>query len=322
MTANSARGFSIAVVAALFLCSLLRAQDRESEPNRDKPYSLAVDVELVELPVSVIDKDGRPVDGLQGDDFQVFEDKVQQQISLFKHEDIPLSVGLVIDNSASMRNKRERVNGAALTYARESNPDDQTFIISFDDEAYLEQDFTGSIGELVNALDNLSPRGQTALYDAVYLSAGHVVKGQHEKKVVLLISDGDDTASKYDFNKVVQALKQSRVTLYAVGLLEEGDSGGGFFRRSPGKKAKDALQEFAEVTGGHAYFPKSIDEVEDLCRRIAHEIRNQYTLGYSSSNPKRDGAWRDVSVKVNPPSKVKIAEVRSKPGYYAVAPPR
>jgi Ca-activated chloride channel homolog len=160
-------------------------QDQPQKQQQGDDFVLSVDVELVQLPISVLDKDGRPVNGLQKEHFQVFEDNMLQQIKLFQHEDIPLSMGLVIDNSGSMRNKRERVNSAALSFVRESNPEDETFIVNFDDAAYLEQDFTGSIGDLIDALDNLDTRGETALYDAVYLSVGHVKGGKKDKKALL-----------------------------------------------------------------------------------------------------------------------------------------
>jgi VWFA-related protein len=257
---------------------------------------------------------------LTKDHFTIFEDTTQQQIKVFKHEDIPLSLGLVIDNSGSMRNKRERVNGAALSFARESNPDDETFIVNFDDAAYLEQDFTGSIGDLIDALDNLDTRGETALYDAVYLSAEHVKSGKKDKKALLLISDGEDNVSKYGFNKVVEILKESKVTLYAVGLLEDNDQRGGLFRKPPSKKAREALQKFADITGGQAYFPKSVDEVEELAKNIAHEIRNHYTISYTPSNKKLDGSWRAIQVKVNPPKRVSKVTVLTREGYFAPRP--
>src|SRR5207237_3361132 len=177
----------IFVVAILLSSLVLLAQDK-SQPqksDKDKGYTLSVETLEVQLPISVLDKEGRPVNGLTKDHFQIFEDKIQQTIKTFKHEDIPLSIGLIIDNSGSMRNKRERVNSAALAFVRESNPDDETFIVNFADSAYLEQDFTGSIGDLIDALDNIDARGETALYDAVYLSADHVKSGKKDKKAIL-----------------------------------------------------------------------------------------------------------------------------------------
>src|SRR5216117_2424428 len=298
----------------------LLAQDRSQlqKQDKDKDYTLSVETIEVQLPVSVLDKEGRPVDGLKQEHFQVFEDKILQTIKTFRHEDIPLSLGLVIDNSGSMRNKRERVNSSALAFVRESNPKDETFIINFDDSAYLEQDFTSSIGDLVDALENIDARGETALYDALYLAADKVTKdGKKDKKALLLITDGEDNASKYGINKVIEALRQSKVTLYAIGLLEENDQRGGLFKKPPSKKAKDDLQKFAEITGGQSFFPKNIDEVEDLVKHIAHDLRNHYTVSYTPTNAKLDGSYREIGVKVNPPKSLGKITWHTKQGYYA-----
>jgi len=283
---------------------------------QDKDFTVNVDVQLVQLPVSVLDKDGHPVSGLEKDHFQIFEDGVQQKISLFKHEDIPVSVGLVIDNSGSMRNKREQVNSAALSFARESNREDETFVVNFDDTAYLEQEFTSNITDLVAALNHLDSRGQTALYDAVYLSADHLNHGKKDKKALLLISDGEDNKSKLSRDKVLAKLRESKITVYAIGLLEENHVRGGLFGRSS-SKAREVLDKFAETTGGRAYFPQSVEGVGALCRRIAHDIRNHYTLGYTPSNRTLDGSWRKITVRVNPPRAMPKMTVRTKEGYYA-----
>src|SRR6266850_4630068 len=204
-------------VLAICLFSVVLLSQERSQPQKnekDKGYTLSVETLEVQLPISVLDKEGRPVNGLTKENFQIFEDKVAQTIKTFRHEDIPLSLGLIIDNSGSMRNKRERVNSAALSFVRESNPDDETFIVNFDDSAYLEQDFTGSIGDLIDALDNLDARGETALYDALYLSADHAKAGKKDKKALLLITDGEDNVSKYGINKVIETLKQSNIIKY------------------------------------------------------------------------------------------------------------
>jgi Ca-activated chloride channel homolog len=292
--------------ALLYCLGLAQAQD----PS----FTLNVDVGLVQLPVSVLDRQLRLVPGLKKDDFRIFEDGVAQTITVFNREDVPLSVGLVIDNSGSMNNKRSRVNAAALAFIRANNPEDETFIVNFDQETYIEQDFTNNINDLIHALSGLNTRGETALYDAVYLSADHLQNGKRDKKALVVISDGEDTASRYTLPKVVEALRKSNVTLYAIGLLEERD--GRRRRRSPAQTAREALQEFASVTGGQAYFPKSLDEVEEICKRIAHDLRNQYSIGYFSSNKNLDGAWRKVTVTLNTKNSSQTT-VRTKPGYYA-----
>jgi VWFA-related protein len=298
----------------------LLAQDRQLQ-KQDDGFKISVETLEVNLPVSVLDKEGRPVDGLKQEHFQVYEDKVLQKIKTFRHEDIPLSLGLVIDNSGSMRNKRERVNSSALAFVRESNPEDETLIINFDDSAYLEQDFTSSIGDLIDALENIDARGETALYDALYLAAEKVTKeGKKDKKAILLISDGEDNVSKYGINKVIEVLRQSKITLYAIGLLEEDDQRGGLFKKPPSKKAKDDLIKFADITGGQAYFPKNLDEVEELVKTIAHDLRNHYTITYTPTNTNLDGTWREISVKITPPKNMPKFSSHTKQGYYAPKP--
>jgi VWFA-related protein len=310
----------IGVIACSFAVLAQNPQPPEQlQKKDDKDYTIKVDTTLIQIPVSIHDKDGRPVNTFKREQFQVFEDKVPQEIKLFTHEDVPISLGLVIDNSGSMRNKRERVNSAALSFVRESNPEDESFIVNFDDSAYLEQDFTSSIGDLMDALDNLDTRGETALYDAVFLSTDKVMKeGRRDTKALLLISDGEDNTSKYKYDEVVKRLKESNVTLYAIGLLAETESHG-LFQKDPNKKAKQTLDAFAEATGGVAYFPKSIDDVEELCKQIARDLRNRYTIGYTPTNGKLDGSMRKVDVVVNAPKSARLA-IRWKTSYLAPKP--
>src|SRR5262245_11751747 len=246
--------FGLAILLSSFaLLGQDRSQPQKQGQGKDNNYTLSIEALEVQLPISVVDKEGRPVDGLKQENFQVFEDKVQQTIKTFRHEDIPMSLGLVIDNSGSMRNKRERVNSSALAFVRESNPEDETLIINFDDSAYREQDFTSSTDDLIDALDHIDARCEPALYDALYLADDKVTKeGKKDKKAILLISDGEDNASKYGINKAIEALKQAKVTVYAIGLLEEDDTRGGLFKKAPSRKAKDDLLKFTEITGGQA----------------------------------------------------------------------
>ncbi len=313
------------LLAGCFVSLTLLSQTPQQPPKEDKPFQIGVYVDLVQLPVTVYDKNGLMIDGLSKENFQVLEDKVPQEITLFKHEDIPLSMGLVIDNSGSMRSKRERVHSAALTFVRESNPDDETFIIAFDESAYLEQEFTGSLGDLVDALDNLDPRNGTALRDAIYLGVEHVKTGRLDKKAILVISDGEDQDSIMSDEKLLNYVRGSRnVAIYAIGLLDENEHGGGLFGlgRSPQRRAREALTEFATLTGGRVYFPKSLDEVEEICRQVARELRNQYTIGYTSSNDKRDGTRRTVTVNVvNPPRNAGKLTIHAPTEYVAAGGP-
>jgi Ca-activated chloride channel homolog len=297
---------------ALVLLALTTLSSAQNLNDRD--YDLTVDVELVQLPVSVLDKDGLPVRGLQQENFTIYEDKIQQDITLFKHEDIPLSIGLVVDGSGSMSDKLERLQTSAMTFVRESNPDDETSIVSFADEVNLEQNFTRNQHKLSQALAGITPRGNTSLYDAVLLAARHLnEEGFHEKKVLLVISDGEDNKSKYTLKEVLSAIRESKIILYAVGLLTPEP----IFTPDGGKKA---LKKLAEATGGASFFPKNVNQVEEICKRIARDLREQYTIGYKPSNNKLDGSWRKVQVRVNPPKILSNIKVRSKQGYYAPSP--
>jgi VWFA-related protein len=304
------------VLAFVFLiCSFTVAAQEVRQSHQD--YLLSVDVALVQLPVSVLDKNGAPVHGLRKEHFQVFEDNSIQEISLFRQEDVPASVGLVIDNSGSMVNKQNRVIDAALSFVRGSNPEDETFIVRFDDTAYLEQDYTDNVGDLMKVLHSRESRGKTALYDAIYLSAEYLDDSRNDKHALLLISDGEDNASKYRLNEVLQQLQRSKAAVYVIGLLDERGGRGRFFRRSLAKKAKEVLTEFAEISGGRAYFPKNVKEMGAIGREIARDLRSHYTIGYTPSNRNLDGSWRNVRVRLNPPKNLPKVTLRTKQGYYA-----
>jgi Ca-activated chloride channel family protein len=297
---------------ALALMILAAATISPAQKLDDQDYKLGVNVELVQLPVSVLDKKGFPIKGLQPEHFAVYEDKVLQNISLFKQEDIPLSVGLVVDASSSMYDKRDRLSVAAMTFVRESNPEDETAILSFGDIVNLEQEFTTSTNKLNRALNAIPSNGNTALYDAVALGAQHVKEeGFHEKKVLLVVSDGEDNHSKYKLKQVLTAIQESKIIVYTVGLLSQ-DTDNVF-----GDEGKKALKQLAEAGGGASFFPKNAAEVEEVCRRIARDLRNQYTIGYKPTNEKLDGSFRKVIVKVNPPKTVPKVTVHTKKGYYA-----
>jgi Ca-activated chloride channel family protein len=305
---------AICLVSLFLFCLFLLSFPAQEKPKKDKDpdYTLSVDVNLVTLHVSVFDEKDRLIKGLKKEDFTVFEDKVQQEVSLFREEDIPVSLGLVIDNSGSMRTKRERVNRAALTFVKTCNSQDEIFLINFNDQVYIDQEFTRNQDDLADALDSLDSRGGTALHDAIYLSLEHIREGKEDKKALLLISDGEDRDSRYKFDSVLEFARESHASIYVIGLFDkEGE------RSRAQKKAAKNLKDLAEETGGKYYFPESVDEVEALCTQVAHEIRNQYTLGYKPTNTRRDGTWRTLSVKLNSNKSAKKLVARSKRGYYA-----
>ena len=277
-------------------------------------HRLRAEVGLVVLHVTVADAAGRLVLDLDRNNFRVFEDKAEQQVSLFSHQDIPISMGLVIDNSGSMETKRAQVNAAALTFVRTSNPQDEAFVVNFNDEYYLdtEHDFTSDTNELNDALSRISIHGGTALYDAVIGSLDHLKKGHKDKRVLLVITDGDDDASRKTFDQAIQAAQQSNATIYSIGVFSEDD-----LKHNKGmvRHSKKVLEDLAAATGGEAYFPASLDEVTPICERVANELRKQYTLGYYSTNAAKDGTFRTVRVQVQSPHG-KLS-VRSRTGYYA-----
>jgi Ca-activated chloride channel family protein len=294
-----------------------------SGEKRGREYTINVDVNLVVLHASVLDKKGRMVNDLKQDSFQVYEDGVVQKLSVFSHADIPVTLGIVIDDSGSMREKRQAVNTSALTFVKTSNPQDQVFVVNFNDVYYLDTpgDFANNIEDLKAALDKIDSRGGTALYDAVYASLDHLKLGNRDKKVVLVVTDGEDNASRYTFDELLHYAQKSNAVIYTIGLLGSEEPGGLFKIHGGGpRRAQKILQKLAEATGGDAFFPKSLDEVESTCQQIARDVRNQYTLAYYPTNAKKDGTFRTVHVDAFVPSTRNKLVVRTRPGYYAPKP--
>jgi Ca-activated chloride channel family protein len=275
-----------------------------------------VEVNLVVLHTTVLDDRQRFADGLKQENFRVFEDKTEQKLSIFKREDVPVSMGLVIDNSGSMREKRPRVNEAAITLVEASNPRDEAFVVNFNDDFYLDldKDFTSSISDLKEALERIDSRGSTALRDAIIGSLDHLKKGKKDKKVLLVVTDGEDNASHNSLEKTLREIQKTDTVIYTIGLLSsEG--------KKEAKRAKKVLQEIATASGGVAYFPENVDDVHSICEQVAHDIRNQYILAYYPSNSRRDGSFRAVTVEVIPPRGRGKLVARTRNGYYAPGAP-
>ncbi len=269
------------------------------------------DVDEVMLHATVIDDKQHIVTNLDRNAFTVFEDGKPQQIVFFHHVDIPVAMGIVIDNSGSMREKRAKVNQAALNLVRSSNPKDEVFVVNFNDEQYLDQDFTNNLVKLKEALEKIDARGGTALYDAVVASADHLRQNARlEKKVLFVVTDGEDNASSETLEQAIKQLQQENgPSIYAIGIL--GDE------EHP-RRAKKALDILAQRTGGIAFFPKTLDEVDAISRTIANDIRNQYAIGYKPTTPKNVGGFRQVRVEAKAKGHSKLV-VRTKSGYYANA---
>jgi len=274
-------------------------------------YVLRKNVDEVMLHATVVDDKQHIVTNLDRSAFTVFEDGKPQNIISFHHIDIPVAMGIVIDNSGSMREKRNKVNQAALNLVRSSNPKDEVFIVNFNDEQYLDQDFTNDLLKMKEALEKITASGGTALYDAVVASADHLKQNARlEKKVIFLVTDGEDNASSETLEQAIKQLQQENgPSVYAIGIL--GDE------EHP-KRAKKALQVIADRTGGIAFFPKTLDEVDAISRTIASDIRNQYAIGYKPTNPKGAGGFRQIRVEAKAKGHGKMV-VRTKSGYYAGA---
>ena len=272
-------------------------------------YVYRKDVDEVMLHATVVDDKQHIVTNLDRNAFTVYEDGKPQQIISFHHVDIPVAMGIVIDNSGSMREKRNKVNQAALNLVRSSNPQDEVFVVNFNDEQYLDQDFTNDLRKLKEALEKIDARGGTALYDAVVASADHLKQnGRLEKKVLFVVTDGEDNASSETLEQAVKQLQQENgPSVYAIGIL--GDE------EHP-KRAKKALQIIADRTGGIAFFPKTLDEVDAISRSIAADIRNQYAIGYKPTTPRGAGGFRQIRVEAKAKGHGKMV-VRTKSGYYA-----
>jgi Ca-activated chloride channel family protein len=270
----------------------------------------------VVLHVSVLNDRGTFFPGLHEDNFRVQEDKVEQKLSVFKQEDVPVSFGLVVDNSGSMRDKRPQVNAAALTFVKTSNAQDEGFVVNFNDDYYLdtEHDFTSDLNEMKSALERIDARGSTAMYDAVIGSLDHLKKGSRDKKVILVVTDGEDNASRHTLENAVEQAERSDAVIYAVGLFSDDDIK---HNRRTMKKARTALAQLATATGGLAFFPESADDTEAICTQIARDIRNQYTLAYYPTNSAHDGTFRQVQVDVVPPRGAGKLSVRTRSGYFA-----
>jgi Ca-activated chloride channel family protein len=285
-------------------------------PPPQDTYRIQSQVSLVVLHASVINDRSIFVPGLKEENFRVFEDKAEQKLSVFKQEDVPVSFGLVVDNSGSMRDKRPQVNSAALTFVKTSNPQDEGFVVNFNDDYYLdtEHDFTSNLDEMRTALERIDARGSTALYDAVIGSLDHLKKGTRDKKVIIVVTDGEDNASRHSLENAVEQAQRSDTLIYAVGLFSDDDIK---HNRRAMKKARGALSQLATATGGMAFFPEDAKDTEAICTQIAHDLRNQYTLAYYPTNAARDGSFRTVQVEIVPPRGMGKLNVRTRTGYYA-----
>jgi VWFA-related protein len=301
--------------AALLPAIVLGAAAFGQQPKAgDAGAVFRAETRLVVCQTTVTDKEGHLITSLPREAFQVFENGVPQAIKVFKREDVPVSIGLVIDNSGSMRDKRARVEAAALALVKDSNPEDEAFIVNFNDEAFLVtppgQDFTSDTRELERLLKSIDSRGGTAMREAVRMAIEYVKsKGRKDKLALVAVTDGNDNESSVTLENLVRAAQQSDVMVYCVGLL------GG---EAPGEaaKARRALNELAVATGGEAFFPADVAEVDRIAHQVARDLRNQYTIEYTPSNAAMDGSFRQIKIAVDAPGN---PVVRTRSGYWAAS---
>jgi Ca-activated chloride channel family protein len=288
--------------------------DDPGTPGEDR---IKIDTDLVNLDVTVIDQNNNPVFDLKKEDFSVFEDKIKQTIEGVSREEVPVSFGMVIDTSGSMRSKLQTVSDAALLLVKQMRQDDEAFVASFKAEAELVQDFTADGRELEDAISQLFTSGGTALLDAIIATADYAhEKGKRRRKALVVISDGLEKNSSAKEKEVMEAIKEDEVQVHLVGFIDEEMEEKGLFGRSSAKKAKDLLLRIADDSGGRAYFPKDINEIPAIAAQIAKDLRTQYVVSYYPTNDKRDGTFRAIQVSVNQNSGRKLI-ARARRGYYA-----
>lgn len=310
------------IVAALLLIPAVmfaragRSQNRQEistdKPEKQPSQTLKIDVELTLVNATVTDSLNRYVSGLESEHFQIWEDKVEQKIEYFSAEDVPISIGVIFDVSGSMKDKIATARQAAATFLKTGNPEDEYFLLEFANRPEVASDFTTDITKLQSKLLLTPAKGMTAMYDSVYLGLEKLKEGSNPKKALLLITDGEDNRSRYTFQNVKEFVKEQDVQIYGIGIVDEWNS-----QLSAGKTGRAMIEELASLTGGGAFFPDSVYELEDICTKIAVELKNQYVIGYHSTNEAKDGKWRKIRLKVNPPKGIQRLNVRAKQGYYA-----
>ncbi len=305
--------FSLACVATTGGSALPGVHQKQDVPQSSQapPYVLRTNVDLVVLRATVRDHKGAPISGLGKENFQVFEDKVLQPIESFSHEDVPVTIGLVIDNSGSMRPKHADVTAAALAFVRSSNPEDQIFVVNFNEHVSMglpsNVPFTNNATQLETALTKNAMTGMTALYDAITVALEQVQKGKWDKKVLIVVSDGGDNASKRSLAQVMSMVNQSNALVYTIGIFDVSDE----------DKNPHVLKQLSSASGGESFSPQSLPEILPICEQIAHDVRSQYTITFAPVNKTQDGAYRSISVRARATGGGRRLTVITRAGYSA-----
>jgi len=310
--------YRVASLSALLLVAAFAAmaQERPLSPSADSypqhPTTLKVDVDLVLVPVTVTDGESRYVSGLEPGNFQLWEDNVEQEILHASTEDVPISVGIILDVSGSMKDKLGVARDAATTFLRTAmNRDDEFFFLDFADRPRVAVDFTTEIPRISEDLLGVYPKGRTALYDAVYVGLDKLRDATHAKKVLLLITDGEDNRSRYTFSNIREYVKEQDIQIYAIGIVDPWGSPLG-----ADGVGRDLIEKLTELTGGQSFFPDSVQELKDICFKIGVAIKSQYVIAYRSSNTGADGKWRKLRVRAHAKATGNL-HVHARSGYYA-----
>jgi len=328
-TSSQLRGLAVLLACALLALAATAQKAGPVRPNNisdDAPgkppgdatkrsdRAIRVDVDLVLVNVTVTDPFNRLVTGLEQENFRVFEDNTEQEVVHFSSEDVPISIGVIFDMSGSMSNKVDKARLAALQFFKTANPQDEFFLVSFNDRAELTSRFTSSVEELQSRLMYTTARGRTALLDAIYLGLSQMRGAHNAKRALLILSDGGDNHSRYNEADIKNFVKESDVQLYAVGIFDPL----GYRNRTPEElNGPVLLSELTEMTGGRVFPVENLNDLPDIAAKIGMELRNQYVLGYKPSNHHHDAKWRKVKVRLRPPKGLPPLNVYAKTGYYA-----
>ncbi|HVB34072.1 MAG TPA: VWA domain-containing protein [Patescibacteria group bacterium] len=320
---SSLAGVVLSAAMALAVAAQQRGPMNAPAPAKPHPpanalgHPLRRDVNLVLVPVTVLDPYARLVTGLEADNFRVYENGVQQEITHFSEDDVPISIGVIFDASGSMSDKLAKEKLAAMQFFQTANPQDEFFLVDFSNQAELMSPFTSNLSVLRDRLMFTRDSGRTALFDAIYLGLSQMRRAHNSRKALLIISDGGENHSRYSEGNVREFLKESDVQLYAIGIYEPlADR----FRTPEEGEGPELLQELAEMSGGRVFPVSNINELPDIASKISMELRNQYVLGYKPENHDNNGKWRKIKVELRPPRGLPPLRAFYKRGYYAPGP--
>jgi Ca-activated chloride channel family protein len=299
-----------------FAQSLVASDIKDDTPGQPikQGQGLHIDVDLALVNVTVRDPNNRLIAGLEPDNFRIFENKVEQEIVNFSSEDVPISIGVILDRSGSMRNKLGKAKEAAIQFFRTANPDDEFFLVSFNDRAELLSPFTHSVEALEGRMVTASASGRTALLDAIYLGLSEMKNAHNSKRALLVISDGGDNSSRYNEKDIKRFVREADTQLYSIGIFDSFE----YRSRTPEElQGPSLLNEMTELTGGRSFTVENPNDLPDIAEKIGIELRNQYILGYHPSDKTRDARWRKIKVKLRLPKGVPPLNAYAKTGYYA-----